>query len=178
MGVVMARLIKGFLFVLVGLFIVITLFSLLIPSTVVVTKGVVINNNAKKVFSEVSDLQNWKHWLPVFRSDSVKLNYSSGVGLNSFCEWESGGQMNRFTIDSINADKVEVILSRPGEKDVRNMIRIFPLADSNQVQLEWRAVTKLKWYPWEKFQGLFIEKMSGESYDEALKGLKEYVETK
>jgi len=172
----MTRLIKGFLFVLVGLFIVITLFSLLIPSKVVVTKGVAINNNASKVFSELSDLQNWKHWLPVFKTDSVKLNCSPGKGLNSFCEWESGGKINKLIIDSINADKVEIILSRPGENDVRNMIRIFPLADSNRVQVEWRAVTKLKWYPWEKFQGLFIEKMSGESYDEALKSLKTYIE--
>lgn len=174
----MARLIKGFLFVFVGLFIVITLFSLLIPSQVVVTKGLAINSNPKKVFSEISDLQNWKHWLPVFKTDSVVLHFSAGNGLHSSCEWESSGKMNKFFIDSLNADKIEVVLTRPGENDVRNMIRIFPLADSNSVQVEWRAVTKLKWYPWQKFQGLFIERMSGESYDEALKGLKSYVEGK
>ena len=170
------RIIKGVLFVLVGLSIMITLFSLLIPSQVVVTKGVVVNNSPGKVFAEVTKLQNWKHWLPVFKPDSVKLNCSPAEGLNSYCEWESGGKMNRLVIDSINSDKVEVILSRPGETDVRNTIRLFPLADSNSVQVEWRAVTKLKWYPWEKFRGLFIEKMSGDTYDEALKSLKSYVE--
>ncbi len=172
----MARLIKGFLFVLVGLFIVISLFSLLIPSRVIVTKGVVINNNPKKVLAEVSNLQNWKHWLPIFKTDSVKLNFSPGEGLNSFCEWESSGKINKFQIDSLSADKVDIALIRPGENDIMNTIRIFPLADSNSVQVEWRAITKLKWYPWEKFYGLFIEKMSGENYEEALNSLKGYVE--
>jgi hypothetical protein len=170
------RLVKGFIFVFVGVFIVISLFSLLIPSKVVITKGVVVNNNGQKVFSEVSNLQNWQHWLPVFKTDSVKLHFSPGNGLNSSCEWESGREINKLLIDSISADKVEVALLRPGENDVVNTIRIFPLADSNSVQVEWRAVTKLKWYPWQKFQGLFIEKMSGESYDAALNGLKAYVE--
>src|SRR5438874_1002488 len=127
------RLIKGFLVVFVGLFIVICLFSLLIPSKVVVTKGIVINNNAKKVLAEVSDLQNWQHWLPVFKSDSVKLSCSPGEGLNSYCQWGSGGRTNKLTIDSINNDKVEVVFSRQGENDVRNSIRIFPLADSSSV---------------------------------------------
>ena len=170
------RLIKGFLFVFIGLFILITLFSLLIPSQVVVTKGVVVNSNAKKVMNELTTLENWKHWLPVFKPDSIKLSFYSPPGVNSICEWESGGKLNRFRIDSISADKAEINLAREGELDVRNMIRIFPLADSNSVQVEWKAVTKLKWYPWQKLQGLFIEKMSGDSYEQALKSLKEYVE--
>ena len=172
----MARLIKGFLFVLIGLFIVISLFSLLIPSRVIVTKGVVINTNSTKVFTELRDLKNWQHWLPVFKTDSVRLNCSTGEGLNSFCEWESGGKINKFRMDSLTSDKVEVTLMQQEENDVVNTIRIFPLADSNTVQVEWRAITKLKWYPWEKFHGLFIEKMSGDSYDDALKSLKDYVE--
>jgi len=174
----MARLIKGVLFVLVGLSIMITLFSLLIPSQVVVTKGVVVNNTAKKVFDELTVLENWKHWLPLFKSDSVKLSFYGNGGLNEACEWESGGKMNQLRIDSITTDKVEIALRTEGESAVVNTIRIFPLADSNSVQVEWRAVTKLKWYPWEKFRGLFIEKMSGDTYDEALKSLKSYVEGK
>ena len=170
------RLIKGFLFVLTGLAIMITLFSLLIPSQVAVTKGIEINSNTKKIMAELSVLENWRHWLPVLKPDSVKVSFTSPPGVNSICEWESGGKMNQLRMDSITTDKVEVALSGQGQNKTINTIRIFPLADSNSVQVEWRAVTNLKWYPWEKFRGLFIEKMSGDSYDEALKSLKAYAE--
>ena len=44
------------------------------------------------------------------------------------------------------------------------------------MQVEWNAVTRLKWYPWEKFYGIFIEKSSGQGYEDALNSLKTYVE--
>ncbi|MBK7088132.1 MAG: hypothetical protein IPH56_04180 [Chitinophagaceae bacterium] len=43
-------------------------------------------------------------------------------------------------------------------------------------QVQWRSFTKLKWYPWEKFRGLFLEKMIGESYKAALNALKTKLE--
>ncbi len=38
----------------------------------------------------------------------------------------------------------------------------------NSSNVEWTAVTKLKWYPWEKFSGLFIEKITGDGYEYGL----------
>ncbi len=171
------RLIKGFVLAIAGLFIMITLLSLLIPSKVMVTRGVVVSANAKKVFAELANLRNWQHWQPIFKSDSLKLNFSmDSTGVNSFCEWESGGKKNKFTITGIKEFEITTPLSREGENDVTNTITILPLADSNSVQVEWRALTKLKWYPWEKFYGIFIEKITGQGYEDALNGLKAYAE--
>ncbi|MFZ1306209.1 MAG: hypothetical protein WAT20_03535 [Ferruginibacter sp.] len=171
------RLFKGFFIVLAGLFIFITILSLFIPSKLMVTRAVVINAPAGKVFSEINNLHNWKHWQPVFINDSAKITFNTGAdGVSNFCEWDSKGKKNTVTITSKSNQSIAAVLKRSGETDVQNTISILPLADSNQVQAEWNVLIRLKWYPWEKFYGIFIEKISGQGYEDALNSLKSYVE--
>jgi hypothetical protein len=171
------RLFKGFFIVLTGLFIFITILSLFIPSKLMVSRAVVINAFAGKVFNEVSNLQNWKHWQPVFINDSAQMIFKNdGTGISNYCQWQSKGKKNTIEITKTNNNSIAAILKRPGENDVQNTISILPLPDSNQVQAEWNVLIKLKWYPWEKFYGIFIEKISGQGYEDALNSLKNYVE--
>ena len=171
------RLFKGFFIVLAGLFIFITIFSLFIPSKLMVSRAVVINAGSGKVFSEISNLQNWKHWQPVFMNDSSQINFKTDSnGISNYCEWDSKGKKNVVEITNKNNNSIAAVLKRSGENDVQNTISILPLADSNQVQAEWNVLIKLKWYPWEKFYGIFIEKISGQGYEDALNSLKNYVE--
>ncbi len=171
------RLFKGFFIVLAGLFIFITILSLFIPSKLLVTRSVVINARADKVFGEVSNLQNWKHWQPVFINDSASINFNTGTnGISNYCVWNSNGKKNEMHVISRKDNIFTATLSREGENDMLNAIRISPLTDSSQVQAEWSVLIKLKWYPWEKFYGIFIEKTAGQGYEDALNSLKSYTE--
>jgi hypothetical protein len=171
------RLLKGFILALAGLFIVVTLVSLLIPSKVVVSRGVVVNATASKILPQIVNLHNWEHWHPVFKAMPGAMHYSKDtIGPGSFCEWENNGKKNKLLITAQADNQVSIALVRKGENDVINILSILPLADSGSVQVEWRAQTKLKWYPWEKFYGIFIEKLTGQGYDDALNSLKTYVE--
>jgi hypothetical protein len=171
------RLFKGFFIVLAGLFIFITILSLFIPSKLMVSRAVVINANADKVFSEINNLQNWKHWQPVFMSDSAQMQFKTEAnGISNYCEWDSKGKKNIIEITGTKNNSITALLRRSGENDVQNTISVLPLSDSNQVQVEWNVLIKLKWYPWEKFYGIFIEKVSGQGYEDALNSLKNYVE--
>ena len=171
------RLFKGFFIILAGLFIFITILSLFIPSKLMVSRAVVINANTGKVFSEINNLQNWKHWQPVFMNDSSQINFKTDSnGISNYCEWDSKGKKNVVEITNKNNNSIAAVLKRSGENDVQNTISILPLSDSNQVQAEWNVFIKLKWYPWEKFYGIFIEKISGQGYEDALNSLKNYVE--
>lgn len=173
------RLFKGFFIVLAGMFIFITVISLFIPSRLMITRAVVINAGKQGIFSEISNLQNWKHWQPVFMNDSARMHCTRGInGITDHCEWESKGKKNSLTISIQNENSVSAILARTGEPVVQNTINVLPLANSNQVQVEWNALMKLRWYPWEKFYGLFIEKVSGQGYEDALNSLKNYMETR
>ncbi|HMU11623.1 MAG TPA: hypothetical protein PKC54_16535 [Ferruginibacter sp.] len=165
------RLIKGFVIALVGLFVFITLLSLFIPSKVMISRGVVIHAGAAKVFDQVNNLSNWKNWQPVFKNDSAHIRFS-----NDSAQWISKNKTNTITITSRSENSISASIEREGENTVLNTIRILPLADSNQVQAEWNILIKLKWYPWEKFYGIFIEKITGQGYEDALNGLKVYCE--
>ena len=89
---------------------------------------------------------------------------------------DSKGKKNKIIINEKKDNKIMVSLIREGENEVFNTISVLPLADSNQVQAEWNVLIKLKWYPWEKFYGIFIEKITGQGYEDALNSLKAYVE--
>ncbi len=171
------RLFKGFTIVIVGLFIFITLLSLFIPSKVTVTRGVVINAKANLIFNEISNLHNWIHWQPVFNKDSAIIKFKTDNNGQCYsCEWESKGKNNKIQLTHNSYNLLTALLTRDGENDVLNTIRILPLADNSQVQVEWNILIKLKWYPWQKFHGIFIEKISGQGYEDALNSLKEYTE--
>jgi hypothetical protein len=171
------RLIKGFIIAIVGLFIFITILSLFIPSRIIIAKSVLIHASAEKVFSEVSNLQNWKHWQPVFSKDSANIKFDTdNSGQSKSCEWPSAGKKNKLFITAQTNNEIRLSLLRQGENEVFNTIRISPVTDSNQAQAEWNVMIKLKWYPWEKFYGIFIEKISGQGYEDALNSLKEYAE--
>ena len=142
-----------------------------------ITKAVVIDARADKVFTEISNLQNWKHWQPVFIRDSANIKFDTDAnGISNSCTWESNGKKNKMLITGKRDNVIAATLISNGETDVLNTISVLPLADSNQVQAEWNVLIKLKWYPWEKFYGLFIEKISGQGYEDALNSLKTYTE--
>jgi len=164
---------KGFIIVIAGLFIMVTLISLLIPSSIRVSRGVVVRAPAAKVLEQISQVNNWKNWHPVLKSDSIEYLKSSTP--NSL-EWESNNKTNTFSIVSSNASEVQATLGREGELPIQNVLTILPLADSSAVQVEWKALVRLRWYPWEKFYGIFVEKISGPGYEEALNSLKAYME--
>ena len=171
------NLFKGFILVLAGLFVFITLLSLFIPSKLMITRAVVINAKAGKVYEQVSNLRNWKNWQPVFVKDSSKIKfYIDEAGISNSCQWKSNGKKNKITITTKAHNMVTANQCREGENDVLNSIKILPLADTMQVQTEWNVLIKLEWYPWEKFYGIFIEKLTGQGYEDALKNLKEFVE--
>jgi hypothetical protein len=172
------RLAKGFLLSMTGLFIVITLFSLLIPSKVFTSKAVVINASQRRIVSALSDFQQWKKWHPVLANDSANILISiPSNGLNASVTWGPAAKKNRMTITEVFAQGIKLVLSRSGENPVENAIVLLPLKDSGSYQVEWTAVTRLKWYPWEKFAGIFVSEITGPGYEAALQSLKIFAES-
>lgn len=173
------RMIKGFIIAITGLFLFITLLSLLMPSTVMTVRSVTIHAGTDPVFSQVADLRNWKHWHPVFIHDSNAVEFSTpSSGANAYAAWNSNGRTNRIVIRETSQGSIKADLIREGEKNTMNIISVTALKDSNHVQAEWRVITKLKWYPWEKFAGIFVDQMTGSGYEAALDNLKQLMESK
>ncbi len=168
---------KGFVFVLAGLFTVVTLVSLLMPSKVMTVRSVLVHANGGIVLSEVADLKKWKRWHPVFANDSNRIIISEPSDKpNSFAAWSTNSKDNKLLLTDINESQVKFSLIRKGENDVASIVSVNAVKDSSAVQVEWRVLTTLNWYPWEKFYGIFIDKITGPGYEMALNNLKELVE--
>jgi len=169
---------KAILFGAAGLFLVLTLMSLLITAKPRVARMVVINTASKeKVMTQLTDLASWKNWHPVFAADSVTVNYgkiTSGPGAS--CDITYNGQTTQVFITAVDTATVSVELKASGENDISNKIVVSYIPSMNQVKADWIATTHLHWYPWEKFYAIFIDKLTGPGYEAALQGLKTYTE--
>lgn len=165
------KLIRGGLFVFGGLFLVMTLISLLIPSTIMTAKSITVQCDSTKLFDAVSNLQNWKKWHPVFVADSNKI-----TATNTAASWSSNSKTNKLVVTKSSYPAVDFLVQRDGENDMENTIYVNRVEEGGNMQVQWKSIVKLKWYPWEKFGGIFVEKLSGAGYEVALASLKKYVE--
>lgn len=169
--------IKGILFVLTGLFVFITVLSLLMPSRVMMVRTQVIRAPQDSVFTQLKDLRNWTRWHPVFQQKDIKQvygNVSSGKGAE--VRWQSNSLENTLHITEDSAYTVQATLDRPGEPTTVYLIRVIPMNNPSEVEVEWKSVLHLKWYPWEKFSGMLIDKVTGPGYEEALRRLRDLCE--
>jgi hypothetical protein len=170
----MMRLIKGVFVVMISLFSIITLFSLLIPSSVRISRAVVINNaNAAEVYRQIIPFENWKNWHPIFTADSAVF---SREAIDKSVHIIHRQQDILLLLQKADSNSVQFLLQTKGANDIQNEIVIHTLASQQAVQVEWRTITRLNWYPWEKFYGIFLDQLTGASYEGALNGLKGFLE--
>ena len=171
------RLIKSFFIVLAGFFVLITLISLLIPSTVITVKSVSIHSSSEKILAAIKDLEQWKKWNPVFQQEMAGLTIvPAATPAGSKAIWQKNGKETSISIIDTFPQGIRFNVSRKGEKDIETSLAVLPVQEPNTFQVEWKAVNRLKWYPWEKFAGIFVNEMTGPGYEEALNSLKKYVE--
>ena len=172
------RLIKAFLVGIVGLFLMITLLSLLIPSKVRVSRAVAISNSSiQKIYQQTADLKNWTNWHPMFKEGVAVINFSPvTTGTNATCDIVYHNKTTHLAITSADSSSIKFILQSPGENDIENEISFTPDKAANEITVQWKALTKLHWYPWEKFYAIFIDRITGTGYEDALNSLKTYVE--
>lgn len=170
----MMRLIKGVLVVMISLFSIITLFSLLIPSSVRISRAVVINNaDAAAVYNQIIPFENWKNWHPIYTTDSATFNRDSKGADFHIIHRQQDIQL---LLQKADSNSIQFLLQTKGANDVQNEIVIHSLPSQQAVQVEWRTITRLNWYPWEKFYGIFLDQLTGASYEGALNGLKGFLE--
>jgi hypothetical protein len=175
------RLIKMFLFVLLGMFAVITIIGLFIPSNVKISRGIIVTADSSKVYKELSDVKNWNKWLPWITADSGAVFQLSPVTdkPGSYFRWKgvkfkSEGTM---TIQSIRQNEILVLHDLKDMNKAEGGFRIRSTgANNNVTEVLWYMEYKLKWYPWERFYGIFADQIIGSAFDKGLEQFKNYIE--
>lgn len=163
------RLIKLAIISFLFFFLLITGFSLFIPSTVRISRAVEITAGANKVMNYISDPVNWKYWFP--SSDSIDYLYIEGKIKGIMLDSVQGLMVSDKTINTVEAQPI-------GTKR-QNMTmgwQVMPGSIPGKTTVQWWMELKLKWYPWEKFKSLFFEKQYGTRMEIGLSNLKKLLE--
>jgi Polyketide cyclase / dehydrase and lipid transport len=172
------KLIKAGLIGLLGLSILVTLISLLIPSEVHGRRGIVIKADSETIREQIAVFYNWKNWNPEFKANADKLTYKNvSLGQNPTCNLTVNGRSTNYSITRNNAVFVRVIQQKKGQHDIENTFTFSKDSATGGTYVDWKFIGTLKWYPWEKFAGMFTESMTAPVYEMALENLKQYAES-
>lgn len=172
------RFVRFFVSILI-IFIVIFLSSLLLPSKVTVAKSVLINVPKTKVHQQVDDFQNWKNWYPAFQGENINVTVNPakpGI-IKSVSLTDNKGKKFQFDLINSKPDTLDIKLRNQSSTKIDYEFILSTHSDG-QTQLTWNVNTTMKWYPWEKAKGIFLDKVSGPQYEAALLDLKRAVENK
>lgn len=165
------RILKLVILSFVFLFLLITLISLLLPSTIRIIKTEQINAAKEAVMEQISDPSKWKNWYPGM--DSAKIIYENGVAAGVI-QNESRQQM--ITIAGKKDDEVMVEYKAAGKTKVNGGWKLS--SAQGPIMVQWYMTLHLRWYPWEKFAGIIYERSIGAQMKTGLVRLKALLETK
>ncbi len=168
------KLIKGVVIVLAGIFLFITLISLLIPNKIITAKALTVQGDSSKIFMQISMLKNWNNWHPAFKNDTNLLKIKS----DNEATWAQNKTTYTMKVVQHIYPTIKIIFEQEAQKNIENIFTIQPVQEQGNFQIQWQSITHLRWYPWEKFSGIFIEKMAGAGNEEALQSLKNFIEKK
>jgi ribosome-associated toxin RatA of RatAB toxin-antitoxin module len=170
---------KIFLFIIVGIIILVLLAATFAPNNVTITTSITIDAKPKQIYNNVVSLKNWKHWSP-FEHDSTMTDKFSGPesGVGSTREWKGKaiGEGKMTVIEATEYTHIKNNLDF-GTKGGATGTWTFNQADSTKTHVTWSThITGLK-FPFERLMGLILEPMMKPMFDDGLKDLKEYTET-
>lgn len=145
----------------------ITAFSLLLPSTINISRAIDINASPDSVYAIVNDLSKWKHWYADSSSSTIQgKSIGKGAILNL--------GKSSITITGVTDKKVEALW----QMNSSSMAGEFNFISQNNTAttVQWHFVHKAKWYPWEKFASIVVNKRFGPFMEKSLENLKGQVE--
>lgn len=163
------RLIKLALLSFILLFLLITVISLFIPSTVRISKAVNIHAAFESVYKEVSSIQNWRNWHPALKD----------IGDEEFVYLQDGSMKVKddlLKITQKNNKEVLAEFKKSGGNPLVSGMKFISYPRVDSLTIQWYMEFKLRWYPWEKFRSLFYENIYGVQMEQGLSNLKQLME--
>lgn len=163
------RLIKlGFISAVV-LFIVITGISLLLPSSIIISRAIDIHADLSVVYPKVAKLSNWKQWY-AFNDTTVFSVSSNDSGRGAELTIDN----SKITLGEVTNKKIKAFWSLHENNQMQGEFNFITTDSINasHITIQWQVIHKVKWYPWEKFASIVADKSIGSFMEESLDRLK------
>ncbi len=168
------RLLKQALIGIVAFSILLFLLSLLLSPRISVSKSVLVSAPKEKIIARLMDMRDWKNWNPMLQDSSITYSFPSA----SAVKWETAkGKINTIELKPYAPDSIFVNISTDNVPSFNSGFTVATGADMPGVaKVEWWISEDLKWYPWEKFYGLFSESLKEKYLENTLESFKRYME--
>lgn len=155
-------------FVLSGVFLLlcITAVTLLLPSSMRVSRATNLYAGSGGVLKNVSDLSLWKNWYPGF--DTLSLEQTELVD----------GRVVKATVKNIRlhvvtaTDSLVTVEMYKGQSPVYNNWKLIRYQNLDSLTLQNYIDFKFGWLPWDRFSGLLTDQSYGHLMETGLKNLR------
>lgn len=155
----------------VFLFLLLTIISLFLPSTIRITKTEQINTTQQAVMEQIRDPSKWKNWYPGL--DSSELFYEAG---NATGIIQNRNKQQIIIIREKKDNEVMIEYKVAGKTKLTGGWKLS--GEQNSITIQWYMTLHLHWYPWEKFAGILYERSFATQMKTGLTRLKDLLETK
>ena len=153
------------------------LITVFLPSHITISKWVTINANGNAVAAQVNNFNNWKNWYPAFQNKEITVNISEQNKKSVATLTNKNQKKVKLSLLKSSPENITVFVSEENGNSKTYQFVLSPNG-SGQTQITWNVNMQLGWYPWRKFAGIFLDKVTGPQYEAALQNLKIAAEKK
>ena len=161
------RLVKLGLISFLGLFLVIFLLSLLIPSAMRVSRAITINAPADTVLNYIKDIREWPRWNVLLKNEEL-----TAVQLER--DLFSSAEMKIRIMATDTTGLVQSQWERTNQAPIQSGMHA--TSTGNVTIVQWFFDFRVNWYPWEKFGSIVFDKELGPPMEISLDQLKKIAE--
>ncbi len=147
----------------------ITGISLFFPSHVRISKATDINASRDSVIAQLNNPVNWKRWYPGADTSNYLIVDGKIEGILT-------GYLQGLIITNKSDSSISTANAGPNSKRGESGWNIFNGRTPSTITVQWYMDIHLRWYPWEKFSSLLLEKRYGPIMEQGLDKLKRILE--
>lgn len=170
------RLLKQIVFSFIVFSLIILFISLVLPSRIRVSKSILTPISKEHVMRSLLNVSDWKNWNPILQDSSIAYEIFSPTEVR----WKTeNGISNSIALKQYAPDSVLTFIVSDNKQVFSSGFTVVSnKQDTSLTKVEWWIDEKIKWYPWEKFYGLFSESFRETYMENNLKLFKSHIENK
>jgi hypothetical protein len=158
----------------VFLFLLVTGISLFIPSHIKISRAVNVKGDQDSVIAQIRDVSKWKNWYPGL--EATKLLNEGGEAKGIVLDTLDTDNPVTIVITKVDSNEVEAEFRPKKLRPVKNSWRTLSYPNGDSITVQWQMDFHLRWYPWEKFSSLLLDKSQGVKMEQGLSNLKRLVQ--
>ena len=163
------RFIKPLLIALSGLFLLLSLISLVMPAEVRLLRSASIHAPKDSIQILLAEFKRWPEWQSFLKEPSLKYAVASD---GQSASWYVKGEKHIVRKIENPLKGFAFTISRHDAVSVEYYFTLLESGGPQDLQLQWAVSLHTRWYPWERFSGLLFEQAAGPGIEAALQDLK------